>query len=185
MHLCVIYHSLIAILLCISSYAYSEQGVGDKSIIFGQTAALGGPAAALGQGMNAGILAAFQEANESGGVAGRSLELISLDDGYEPDLAISNTKKLITDKQVFALIGGVGTPTANAIQPITSEAKIPFIGAFTGAEFLRTPFKRYVVNVRGSYWQETEEWIERLTTDLGVKRIAILYQDDSYGRAGL
>ncbi len=167
------------------SHAYAEVGVSDKKIIFGQTAALDGPAAALGTGMNNGILAAFKEANDSGGINGRMLELIAHDDGYEPDRAIANTKKLIHEDKVFSLIGGVGTPTANAMQPITSEEKVPFIGPFTGAEFLRSPFKRYVVNVRGSYWQETEEWIERLTTDLGITRIAILYQDDTYGRAGL
>lgn len=165
--------------------SYAENGVSKENIILGQTAALGGPASALGQAMNKGILAAFNEVNATGGVNGRMLELISYDDGYEPERAVENTKKLIEKDRVFALIGGVGTPTANAIEPIISAQKIPFIGPFTGAEFLRSPFKRYVVNIRGSYWQETEEWIERLTKDLGIKRIAILYQDDTYGRAGL
>ena len=163
----------------------ADPGVFKGKIVFGQTAALQGPASALGQGVNDGIQAAFHEVNHEGGVKGRKLELIALDDGYEPEKAITNTNVLITEKEVFALIGGVGTPTANAIQPVTSSNKVPFIGPFTGAEFLRSPYKRYVVNIRGSYWQETEEWVERLTTDLGVKRIAILYQDDSYGRAGL
>ncbi len=135
--------------------------------------------------MNLGIEAAFTEANQSGDIHGKQLKLVAYDDGYEPEKAIENTKLLIHDHDVFALIGGVGTPTANAIEPITSDAKVPFIGPFTGAEFLRTPFKRYIVNIRASYWQETEEWIERLTHDLGITRIAILYQDDSYGRAGL
>ena len=163
----------------------AETGVTHNAIVFGQTAALGGPASELGLGMNLGIRAAFKEANDQGGLHGRTLELKALDDGYEPERAIDNTKKLIHDEGIFALIGGVGTPTANAIQPITSQEKVPFIGPFTGAEFLRSPFKRYVLNIRGSYWQETEEWIERLTVDLGIDRIAIMYQDDSYGRAGL
>ena len=176
---------LFLALLVLAPSAYAEPGVDSDKIVFGQTAALEGPASALGTGMNKGILAAFKEVNDTGGVHGRMLELIAQNDGYEPNQAIANTKNFIHEKQVFALIGGVGTPTANAIEPITSEEKIPFIGPFTGAEFLRSPFKRYVANVRGSYWQETEEWIERLTTDLGIERIAILYQDDSYGRAGL
>lgn len=167
-----------------SSVNYQEHGVYSGKIIFGQTAATGGPASALGTGMRKGILAAFNEVNKLGGIGGKKLELITYDDGYEPLQAIDNVKELIDD-DVFALIGGVGTPTANAIEPITSKAKVPFIAPFTGAEFLRSPFKRYVINIRGSYWQETEEWVERLTKDLGVKRIAILYQDDSYGRAGL
>jgi ABC-type branched-subunit amino acid transport system substrate-binding protein len=83
------------------------------------------------------------------------------------------------------LIGEVGTPTSKAAQPIASDMGVPFIGPFTGAEFLRTPYKRAVINVRASYYQETEAMVERLVADLGVTRIAILYQDDSYGRAGL
>jgi len=86
---------------------------------------------------------------------------------------------------VFALVGAVGTPTSVATQPIATEAGIPFIGAFTGAEFLRNPFKPNVVNVRASYFQETETMVERLTKDRGVTRIAVLYQDDAFGRAGL
>jgi branched-chain amino acid transport system substrate-binding protein len=86
---------------------------------------------------------------------------------------------------VFAIVGPVGTPTAKAGQPIATEAKVPFIGPFTGAEFLRKPYNRYVVNVRSSYFQETEAWIEHLTQDLGITKIAILYQDDTFGLAGL
>jgi ABC-type branched-subunit amino acid transport system substrate-binding protein len=71
------------------------------------------------------------------------------------------------------------------VQPIAAEAGVPFMGPFTGAAFLRDPSLGNVINVRGSYDQETEAWIERLTTDLGVSRIAILYQDDTFGRAGL
>ena len=171
--------------LCFVTLSCRAKAEENDVIYFGQTAALGGPAQALGIGMNNGILAAFKEFNAQGGLNGKKLEIKAYDDGYEPDRAIENTKKLIKEDNVFAMIGGVGTPTASAIEPIRSEEKVPFIGPFTGAEFLRNPHKRYVVNVRGSYWQETEEWIERLTTDLGIKRIAILYQDDSYGRAGL
>jgi len=176
---------VVFITLFLSSGVRSGPGVYSDKIIFGQTAALDGPAAALGRGMNLGISAAFAQANKQGGVNGRQLKLVALDDGYEPDQAISNTKKLIQEKNVFALIGGVGTPTANATVPIISQEKVPFIAPFTGAEFLRHPFKRYVINVRGSYWQETEEWIARLTEDLNIERIAILYQDDTYGQAGL
>jgi ABC-type branched-subunit amino acid transport system substrate-binding protein len=86
---------------------------------------------------------------------------------------------------VFALIGEVGTPTSQAVQPIATEAGVPFIGPFTGAGFLRDPALGNVINVRASYDQETETWIEHLTTDLGVSRVAILYQNDGFGKAGL
>ena len=165
--------------------AHAEPGVFDDRIVFGQSAAFDGPAAALGLGMREGILASFNEANATGGVNGRRLELVSYDDGYEPEKAIANTKRLIDENGVFALVGEVGTPTSNAAQPIATEARVPFIGPFTGAAFLRNPSLGNVINVRASYDQETEAWIEHLTTDLGVSRIAILYQDDTFGRAGL
>jgi ABC-type branched-subunit amino acid transport system substrate-binding protein len=165
--------------------AFAEDGVSSDKIIFGQVAALTGPAQDLGQGMRQGILAAFDEANRHGGIAGRTLELKSHDDGYEPEKTVGETQKIIDEDKVFALVGAVGTPTSKAGQPIATAAKVPFIGPFTGAEFLRNPYNRYVVNVRASYYQETEAWIEHLTKDLGVSKIAILYQDDAFGLAGL
>jgi len=165
--------------------AIAENGVFIDKIVFGEVAALEGPAKALGQGMREGILAAFEEVNRAGGINGRKLELRSLDDGYEPERTIEITKKLITEEKVFAIVGAIGTPTSKAGQPIATDAKVPFIGPFTGAEFLRTPYNRYVVNVRGSYFQETEAWIEHVTKDLGISKIAILYQDDAFGLAGL
>lgn len=165
--------------------ATAEDGVAADAILFGQAAALEGPAAALGQGMRSGILAAFDEINKKGGVHGRRLKLISLDDGYEPERSIIQTKKLIEEEKVFALIGPVGTPTSNASQPIATAAKVPFIGPFTGAGFLRNPRLENVVNIRASYAAEAESWIKHLTEDLKIKKIAIFYQDDTFGRAGL
>jgi ABC-type branched-subunit amino acid transport system substrate-binding protein len=165
--------------------ALADDGVSKDKILFGQVTALDGPAKALGQGMREGILAAFEEANRAGGIGGRKLELKSVDDGYEPEKTIEATKKIITEDKIFALVGPVGTPTSRAGQPIATEAKVPFIGPFTGAEFLRNPYNRYVVNIRSSYFQETEAWIEHLTKDLGITKIAILYQDDAFGLAGL
>ena len=175
----------LVLLGAVNVAASAEDGVAKDKILFGQVAALSGPAQALGQGMREGILAAFEEANRAGGVNGRKLELKSVDDGYEPEKTIEATKKIINDDKVFALIGAVGTPTSKAGQPIATAAKVPFIGPFTGAEFLRNPYNRYVVNIRSSYFQETEAWVEHLTKDLGITRIAILYQDDAFGLAGL
>jgi ABC-type branched-subunit amino acid transport system substrate-binding protein len=163
----------------------AEDGVFKDKILFGQVAALNGPAQALGQGMREGILAAFEEVNRTGGVGGRKLELKSIDDSYEPEKTIEATNKVIKEDKIFALLGAVGTPTSKAGQPIATAAKVPFIGPFTGAEFLRNPYNRYVVNIRSSYFQETEAWIEHLTKDLGITNIAILYQDDAFGLAGL
>ena len=159
-------------------------GISDDRILFGQSAAFSGPAEALGRGMRLGIRAAFEERNRTGGVHGRRLELVSLDDSYEPELAIANTRRLIEKERVFALVGAVGTPTSNAAEPIASTAGVPYIGPLTGAEFLRSRSRPMVINVRASYFQETEEMVERLSSDLGLTRIGILYQDDSYGLAG-
>ncbi|SEB78105.1 amino acid/amide ABC transporter substrate-binding protein, HAAT family [Rhizobiales bacterium GAS188] len=165
--------------------AFAEPGVSNDRILFGQAAALDGPAGALGRDVRTGILAAFAEVNRTGGVRGHLLELVSRDDGYEPTKSIDVTKTLINDDKVFALVGAVGTPTSLATEPIAAENNVPFIGPFTGAEFLRGADKTNVVNVRASYFQETETMVERLTKDKGVTRIAILYQDDAFGRAGL
>ncbi len=134
--------------------------------------------------MRLGMQAAFREVNEQGGIHGRRLELVSLDDGYEPEAAIDNTRQLIEGERVFALIGAVGTPTSRAAVPIAEDAGVPYIAPFTGSSFLRDPKWRGVVNLRASYYQETEEIVARLTDDLGIERIAIMYQDDSFGREG-
>jgi branched-chain amino acid transport system substrate-binding protein len=162
-----------------------EVGVSRGSIVFGQAAALEGPSSALGRGMRQGILAAFAEINGKGGVHGRRLELISRDDGYDPDLSIVQTVKLIDGDRVFALIGAVGTPTSTVTVPIAKARNVPFIGPFTGAGFLRAPDLQNVVNIRASYGAEAEAWIKHLTEDLHIRSIAIFYQDDSYGRDGL
>jgi branched-chain amino acid transport system substrate-binding protein len=165
--------------------ASAEDGVSADRIVFGQATALEGPASALGQGMKMGLEAAFAEINKAGGVKGRKLELKSIDDGYEPTKSIEAVKKLLEEDKVFAIAGPVGTPTAAAIQPIATAAGAPFIGAFTGAEFLREPYKPLVINIRASYFQETEAMVEHLTKDLGASKIAIMYQDDAFGQAGL
>ncbi len=167
------------------SNANAENGVTDTEIILGQSCALSGPAQKLGKGMRTGLNASFAKANEQGGVHGRKIKLISLDDGYEPERAIHNTKKLIEKYKVFTLIGEVGTPTSIAVVPIAEKEKIPFFGPFTGAEFLRNPFKKYVINVRGSYYQEMEKLAQYLIDKKGKKKIACFYQNDGYGLAGL
>ncbi len=160
-------------------------GVTAERILFGQSAALDGPAAELGIEMRRGISAAFAEANRAGAIHGRQLELLSYDDRYEPEAAIANTKKLIAEDKVFALIGEVGTPTSIVAEPIARAAGVPFIGPFTGAEFLRDPALTNVVNVRASYYEETEKMVDSLIRDRDITRVAVLYQDNSYGRSGL
>ncbi len=159
-------------------------GVFEDHVLFGQSAAFSGPAQELGKNMRRGIEAAFAEANRNGGIHGRRLDLVTRDDAYEPEAAVTNTQQLIADEGVFALIGAVGTPTSRSATPVAAAAGVPYIAPFTGAGFLRDPQWRNVVNLRASYNQETEEIVSRLIADRGIERIAVMFQDDSFGRAG-
>ena len=122
--------------------------------------------------------------NEKGGVHGRKIKLVSYDDGYEPKKTIENTKKLISEDKVFLLFGYVGTPTSKAVVPLVSRNKVPYVGPYTGAEFLRAPLNKNIFNVRGSYFNETERIVNSLVDDMGIKDIGIFVQDDGYGNAG-
>ncbi|MCP3446336.1 ABC transporter substrate-binding protein [Bradyrhizobium sp. CCGUVB14] len=162
-----------------------EAGVSEDAILFGQAAALEGPSSMLGQHMRHGIVAAFTEINAKGGVHGRKLQLVSRDDGYDPDRSVVQTLRLIEDDKVFALIGAVGTATAMATIPITSTRDVPFIGPVSGAELLRDLELTNVVNIRPSYGAESETLIKHLIEDRHFTRIGIFYQDDSFGHDGL
>ncbi|HSB25107.1 MAG TPA: ABC transporter substrate-binding protein [Burkholderiaceae bacterium] len=154
----------------------------DRRIVLGQSAAFSGPAAELGIQMNRGARLHFDAVNAAGGINGVQIELRTLDDQYEPDKCKANTEALIKD-DVFALFGYVGTPTSLAALPLVNQARIPFFGPFTGAEALRDPFSRYVFHVRASYFDETALIVKQLTS-LGLKKIAVFRQNDSYGQAG-
>lgn len=156
----------------------------DRRILLGQSCALSGAAAQLGLQMNRGARIFFDRLNAQGGVNGRRVEVKAVDDGYEPDRCRANTEALITKDDVFALFGYVGTPTGLAALPLVNAAKVPFFGPFTGAEALRDPFSRWVFHVRASYFDETAVIVRQLT-NLGLKRIAVFRQNDSYGQAGL
>lgn len=163
--------------------AAGDPGVTPKRILLGQAAVFSGPAAQLGIQMRNGIKTYFDYVNRTGGVHGRQLELVTEDDRYEPAVAPSASKKLIEEHKVFALLGYVGTPTGVAHLPVITQAKVPLVGMFTGAEALRVPFNRYVFHVRASYYDETEKIVEQVVST-GGKKISVFYQNDAYGEAG-
>jgi ABC-type branched-subunit amino acid transport system substrate-binding protein len=171
-------------LLASATSPSAEVGVTPTTIVLGQSAAFSGPAQQLGIQMRDGMKLWFDHVNRQGGVHGRKIQLVTRDDGYESTLAAENTRKLIQEDKVFALVGYVGTPTSQASLPIFTAAKVPFVGPFTGAELLRDPFNRYIFNVRASYYNETDQIVQQLLTT-GSKRFAVFYQNDSYGQAGL
>ena len=155
----------------------------DDRIVLGQSAAFTGPAAQLGIQFHAGARLYFDQLNAQGGVGGRKIEIRQLDDGYEPDRCAANTRNFI-DEEVFALFGYIGTPTSVVALPLATKARMPFFAPFTGAMALRDPFSKTTFHVRASYNDETALIVKQLT-NLGLKKIAVFYQNDAYGKAGL
>jgi ABC-type branched-subunit amino acid transport system substrate-binding protein len=163
------------------------QGVTDTEIVFGMSAPFSGPAKELGRGMKTGIDLAFGALNEAGGVNGRKLRLVALDDGYEPERTRAVMRDLADARNVFAFLGNVGTPTAEVAVPFTLEKKMLFFGPFTGAGLLRRePPDRYVFNFRASYAEETAATVKYLVDVRRVlpDEIAVFAQQDGYGDAG-
>jgi ABC-type branched-subunit amino acid transport system substrate-binding protein len=167
--------------VCIAGVATSTRS--QNTIVLGQSAPFSGPASALGEQFRKGALLQFDRVNAHGGVGGRHIDLQSLDDGYEPDRCAANTKKHI-ERDVVALFGYIGTPTSLAALPLAVNAKLPFIAPFTGAQALREPFNRQAFHLRASYFDETAEIVKQLIA-VGIRRIGVFYQNDSYGKAGL
>ncbi len=133
-----------------------------------------------------GVNAYFKHINEQGGIYGRVFRVITRDDKYEPKITSENAQELIKKQRVFALLGFIGTPTSKVALPIAVKHRIPYIGAFTGADFLReTPRNPLVLNGRTSYTKEIESLIKYFVDEEGNSDIAVFYQNDSYGRSGL
>jgi len=160
-------------------------GVSETEIRLGSSLALSGHAGYLGTQTLRGAMSYIRYVNDSGGVHGRTIRVISRDDAYDPPTCLSNTQQFILNGDVFALFCYVGTPTTIKILPMVDEARIPLLGMFTGANALREPFNRYVINIRASYYQETGEAVRHLVRDLGIRDVAVFYQFDAYGFDGL
>ncbi|EHJ46552.1 Extracellular ligand-binding receptor [Solidesulfovibrio carbinoliphilus subsp. oakridgensis] len=160
-------------------------GVTDDAVLVGSSLPLTGHASYLGKQTLFGALAYINAINDAGGVAGRRITVLALDDGYDPPRCVANTQQLIVEDRVFCLFSYVGTPTTVKIIPLLEEAKVPLVGSFTGADALRSPFRRSIVNIRPSYYQETAAAVDHMARDLGIDRVAVFYQYDAYGFDGL
>lgn len=171
---------------CCAVAVVAAPGVTEDTLTFGQSGCFTGTCAIPGLQYRAGILTAFHERNREGGVHGRELKLVSRDDGYEPELAAANADWFAATSEVFAVIGGIGTPTVRRIAPALRRAKIPFVGHLTGADFL-SDARRYpnVVNVRTVYAEEVRRLVIHMFEELGARRFGIIFQDDSFGRSVL
>lgn len=164
--------------------AFAENGVTDTEILLGQTTALTGPLAELGVDSSTSAKAYFDYINEQGGVHGRKIRLLTLDDAYNTDKGVANAKRLIEQDKVFALFNVISTPTNTALLPIITQAGIPNVAPYTGADVLRHPFNRLLFHVRASYNDEAAKIIEHLGIR-GIDRVAVVYQNNAFGKAGL
>lgn len=164
-----------------------ESGVFDDRILFGTTTSYSGPSRELGRNMALGIKTCFAGVNAAGGIHGRQLELLVLDDGYVPEVALQNMQELLGQRQVFAIIGNVGTPTARVTMPYAVERSRLFFAPFSGARLLRNdPPDRYVFNYRASYADETAAMVHYFVEVLRIspRKIAVFAQNDAYGDDG-
>jgi len=164
---------------------WDSTGVTDDTVTLGSSLALSGHASYLGTQTLRGALCYLNHVNDQGGVHGRKTKLVYYDDSYDPPRCLANTQRLIVEDQVFSLFCYVGTPTTVKILPLLEDARIPLLGMLTGANALREPFNRYIINIRASYYQETAAAVRHLVKDLGLTRIAVFYQYDAYGFDGL
>ena len=152
----------------------------ESQIVLGQSTDLTGPLGELGSAMHQGAQAAFAAVNARGGIQGRSIVLNTLDDQYDVQKGLANVKQLMADPNTFALFNCMGTANVEAMLPMVLESGIPFFAPFTGAQLSRVP-QRNVFNIRASYAEEAEKLVQHLHT-LGIKRIAIAYQANSFGK---
>ncbi len=163
----------------------NRTGISETEIRIGSSLALGGHAGYLGTQMLQGAMSYINFINDQGGIHGRKIKLIALDDGYDPTRCLFNTQQLILEEQVFCLFSYVGTPTTVRIIPLINEARIPLLGMFTGAHRLREPVNPLLINVRASYYQEIQAAVELMVQKRGIDRVAVFYQYDEYGFDGL
>ena len=167
-----------AILLAAMSHASQAQ------ILIGQTAGFTGPVGAGVQETTNGAKLYIDAVNAKGGVNGQKIELISLDDKFDPKLAGENARKLIEENNVLALFLTRGTPHNEAMLPHLDKHGVPLVGPSTGAMVLHQPVKKHVFNVRATYQREAEKAVAHLSS-MGITRIGLVYADDSFGADGV
>lgn len=176
--------SLFVLFLLIPYFISQNKFEGD-TIRLGMSGPFSGGLNSIGNEFLQGAQIYLRNLNENGGVYGRTIEIVTKNDRYEPKIAIENVNELIKEEKVFALFGIIGTPIAEVVFPIAKDKRIPLVGSYSGAEFLRNPQNPIVLNARASDLDEIEKLVKYYTQELKYKKIALFYQNDAYGRAGL
>jgi ABC-type branched-subunit amino acid transport system substrate-binding protein len=172
--------ALSVVILLSAAGSALAQGVTATQVVVGQSAPLSGINRELGVDIRDGALAYFRKVNESGGVNGRKIELVTLDDANVVKTASDNTKKLVEENGVFALFGYASATLSRPALPIVEQHRVPFLAPFTGADPMRV-HNRFVYNMRASYADELEKVVDHFTP-LAVKRFAIVHYDDVVGK---
>jgi ABC-type branched-subunit amino acid transport system substrate-binding protein len=155
-----------------------------SQLLIGQTAGFSGPVAAGVKETTDGAKLWIDSVNAKGGVHGQKIELISMDDKFEPPLAAANAKVLIEEKNVLAMFLNRGTPHTQAFLPLLEAHSVPLVAPSTGAMLLHHPVNKMVFNVRSTYQREAEKAVSHLHT-MGITRIAVVHADDTFGLDGL
>ena len=140
-----------------------------------------GPNKGAGRSMRVGVDAYFKAVNEKGGVNGKKIELISVNDQYVPDKTVDGLLKLIEEQKIFAVVGTIGTSTGVSVMPVVKEYKLPFVAPRSGASNFRTPVTHEIINIRASHQEEVDKLVDLLVSEGGAKRVAIFYQNDTFG----
>ncbi|HEX5803680.1 MAG TPA: ABC transporter substrate-binding protein [Azospira sp.] len=173
--------ALASLMLLLAAAVAAQPG---GTIRLGQSLPLSGPLTELGTEYRDGALAYFKWINGKGGVHGRRIELVTLDDGYVVERSVDNARKLLDEQEVFAFFGMFGSANYAALMPLINERGVPSMAPYTGADSLRAQPSPTTFWLRASYGDEAEKIVDQLTT-LGINRIAVFYQDDAFGKAGL
>ena len=172
--------------LALISLAAAHAAPTQDDIVIGQVAPLTGTIAGTGTEYVAGGAAYFAYINDNGGIHGRKLRVVVKDDSYKPDQTLALTRQLLAEDKPLALFGFIGTANVLALNKnkVLEEAGIALLAPYTGAQDLREPLHPNLFHIRASYTDETAGMVEHLHT-IGVRRIAVMYQDDAFGKSGL
>ncbi len=162
----------------------AADGITADRIKLGQSAPMTGALAKLGTDYRDGAALYFKRVNDNGGINGRSIDLVTLDDAYVVDKTVENVKRLLAEEQVFALFNMFGTGQTRAILPLATQAKTPIFSTYSGADVLRTADSRYIFHTRAGYPEETDTLLKQVS-DFGFSRVAVAYQDNDFGKAAL
>jgi branched-chain amino acid transport system substrate-binding protein len=175
---------MVVVLLILTGPAFAQSGVTDSEIVLGCSNSFSGPLAFTGeQATKFGVDLYFKVVNDGGGILGRKVRTVYYDDGYKPQEAVANTKKLVEQDHVFAVIAPQGTPPVVATMEYLEENKVPLLFPFQGSPVTRG--RKWVFSGMTLYDRQSRMMIDYLAGSRKFRTFGALYQDDEYGKAFL